>query len=309
MAGFSAADAAFTGFRVVWERPWAVLIWAVAQFAASLAINLFIAVSAGQAFAQMAQFGLQPPADQQKVMTLFREIAPTYVVVLIAVLVLAAVFFAAMNRAVMRPAESRFGYLRLAADELRQLGLFVILLLLAFGFYLAVLIVAAFVVGVLGALLGAGAQVGAGVMLAILLPVLACVFIFLGVRLSLASPLTFASGRINVFGSWAMTRRRFWPLFGTYLIAFALSLVVSALTLAIAVLAVAILGGGVQALGPAFQSDVSSVAAILTPSRLVYLAISAIGAALTAPITMCPPAAIYQSLTGGAPAAVSRAFD
>ena len=308
MAGFSAADAAFTGFRVVWERPWAVLIWAAVQFAASLAINLFIAVSAGQAFAQMSQMGLQPPADPQKVMALFRQIAPTYVAVLIAVLVLAAVFSAAMNRAVMRPAESRFGYLRLASDELRQLGLFVILILLAFGFYLAVLTVAAVVVGVLGALLGTGAQVGAGVLLAILLPVLACVFIFLGVRLSLASPLTFATGRVNVFGSWAMTRRRFWPLFGTYLIAFALSLVVSALTLAIAVLAVAILGGGIQALS-VFQSDLSTVAAVLTPWRLVYFAISAVGAALSAPITLCPPAAIYQALTGGAPAAVSRAFD
>ena len=144
------------------------------------------------------------------------------------------------------------------------------------------------------------------VMLAILLPTMACAFIFLGVRLSLASPLTFATGRITIRGSWTMTRHRFWPLFGTYLIAFALSLVVSALTLAIAVLAVAILGGGLQALGPAFQSDTSTVSAILTPARLVYLAISAIGAALTSPITMCPPAAIYQALSGGTPASDTR---
>ena len=309
MAGFSAADAAFTGFRIVWERPLAVVFWAVVQFVASLAINLFIAFSAGQAFGQMQQLGLQPPADPDKVMSLFRQIAPTYVAVLIAVLVLVAVFYAAMNRAVMRPAESRFGYLRLASDELRQLGLFAILILLVLGFYLVVLIATAFVVAVLSALLGASAQIGAGILLAILLPVLACVFIYVGVRLSLASPLTFASGRVSIRGSWTLTRNRFWPLFGTYLIAFALSLVVSALTLAIAVLAVAIIGGGVQALGPVVQSDVSSAPAILTPARLVYMAISAIGAALSAPITMCPPAAIYVSLTGGGPAAVSRAFE
>jgi hypothetical protein len=151
--------------------------------------------------------------------------------------------------------------------------------------------------------------VAAGVLVAILLPVLLCVFIYLGVRLSLASPITFASGRINVFGSWAMTRGRFWPLFGTYLIAFALGFVVTALTLGIAVLAVAILGGGVGALGPALQADLSTVAANLAPSRLLYLVISSIGAALSAPITICPPAAIYMALTGGAPASVSRTFD
>jgi hypothetical protein len=309
VAGFSAADAAFTGFRLVWERPWVVAIWAGLQFTASLALNLFIAISAGAAFSQLQQVGVQPPADPAKMMTLLREVAPTYVAVLIAVLVLAAVFYAAMNRAVMRPAESQFGYLRLASDELRQLGLFFCLILLAFAFYLAVLIVASLVAGVLAAALGAGAQMAVGVLLAVLLPVLLCAFIFLGVRLSLASPITFATGRINVFGSWAMTRGRFWPLFGTYLIAFALSLVVSALTLAIAVLAVAVLGGGLQALGSAFQADLGSVAAIVTPSRLVYLAISSIGAALSAPITMCPPPAIYLALTGAAPASVSRTFD
>lgn len=309
VAGFAAADAAFTGFRVVWERPWVVAVWAAVQFVASLAINLFIALSAGRAFGQMRQMGLQPPSDPNQVMTLFREVAPTYVAVLIAVLVLAAVFFAAMNRAVMRPNESRFAYLRLASDELRQLGLFVILMLLAFAFYLVVLLVAAIVVGLLAAFAGASDTGAVGILLAILLPVLACAFIFFGVRLSLASPLTFATGRLNVFGSWTLTRRRFWPLFGTYLIAFALSLVVSALTFVIAVLAVAILGGGLQALGPAFQSDLTTVAEIVTPSRLVYFAISAIGAALSAPITMCPPAAVYQALSGGAPANVSRTFD
>lgn len=309
MAGFSAADAAFTGFRVVWERPWAVAIWALVQFVVSLALNLFMAATAGQAFSQLTQVGSQPGADPAKMMALIQQVAPTSVIVLIVTLVLAAVFYAAMNRAVQRPAESRFGYLRLASDELRQLGLFVILLGLAFALYLVVALFVAIIVTILSAALGTGAEMGVGLMMAVLLPVLVCLFIFLGVRLSLASPLTFASGRIHVFGSWPMTRHRFWPLFGTYLIALALSFVVTVLTLAIAVMAVAILGGGLQALGPTFQADVSSVPALLTPARLLYLAIVSIGAALSSPITMCPPAAIYRSLAGAAPSTVSRAFE
>ena len=310
MAGFSAADAAFTGFRVVWERPWAVAIWAAVQFTASLGDALFVAASAGQAIRRMAALGI-PQVGDPRVVELVREVAPTYGAVLIAGLVLNAVFYAAMNRAVMRPAESWFGYVRLASDELRQLGLFAVLILLALGFYMVVLIVAATVIGVLGAMLGASAQTGAGVLLVVLQPAVICALIYFGVRLSLASPITFASGRVSVFGSWAMTRGRFWPLFGTYLIAIALGLVVFLLTKAIAVLAVAILGGGgQQALATAIGFNPTSIAEILSPPGAAYLLIVSIGAALSAPITICPPAAIYQSLTGAAaPASVSRAFD
>ena len=306
MAGFSAADAAFTGFRVVWERPLAVVIWAIVQFVASLAFNLFMAVSAGQTVAQMAQLGV-PQLGDPRAEALMREAAPTYVAVLIGQLVLAAVFYAAMNRAVIRPTESRFGYLQLASDELRQLGVLALLLALLLGFYLAVFVVSLVVVGVLMAVLGNAAAIA---LTAILIPVVICALIFFGVRLSLASPLTFATRRITVFRSWSMTRGRFWPLLGAYLIALALGLVVFALTAAIAVLAVAILGGGgQQAVASAVSFNPTSIAQILSPIGIVYMTIVSIGAALTSPITMCPPAAIYVALSGGAPAGVSRTFE
>jgi hypothetical protein len=309
VAGFAAADAAFTGFRVVWERPWAVAIWAGVRFVVALAVNLFVAYAAGPATAQLAQVSLASPADVQKMASLLQDAAPTQAAAFFVELVLTAVLYAAMNRAVLRPAESRFGYLRLASDELRQLGLFVILLLLLLGFEIAVLFVAAVIVAVLSVALGGAAAVGASIASAILIPVSIGIFFFFGVRLSLASPLTFASGRVNVFGSWAMTRGRFWPLFGTYLIAFALGFVVLLLTKAIAVLAVAILGGGgTQAITAAIVFNPTSVAEILAPSGLAYMVIVSIGSALAAPITMCPPVTIYQSLSATAPTA-RRAFD
>ena len=306
MAGFSAADAAFTGFRVVWERPWAVAIWAGLQFVANFALNVFMVASAGpllMRFSQLRASGATP--DPNTVFDLFRQFAPTYVVMLIGALVLTAVLYAAMNRAVMRPAESRFGYLRLASDELRQLGLLAALLALALGLYIALVIAAMLVAVLLGLALG---QAGAALAVAGLLGAVLVGFIYVGVRFSLASPMTFATGRINVFGSWRLTEGRFWPLFGTYLIAVALSIFVGVLTLAIAVGAVAIMGG-VSAIGAVLQPDTSSLAAAFTPARIVYMAIASIGSALAAPITMCPPAAIYQSLTGGGPGAVSKVFD
>jgi hypothetical protein len=307
VAEFSAADAAFTGFRIVWQRPWAVAIWAGVQFVFSLALQLFMVISAGPLLMKMTAMGATS-SDPGAMLDSLRQLAPTYVVILIAALVLSAVFYAAMNRAVMRPQESRFGYLRLAADELRQLGLLAALALVFFGVELVFVVVGAVVFAVLDLAFGGGG-IAVALGLALLLPALICGFVFVGVRFSLATPMTFATGKIDLFGSWRLTRGRFWPLLGTYFLALVLSLVVSALTFVIAALVVGIIGGGFSGIGAAMQSDLSSVQATLTPARLIYLAITSIGAALASPITMCPPAAIYRSLTGGGPGAVGKVFD
>jgi hypothetical protein len=306
VAGFSAADAAFTGFRIVWERPLAVVIWSALQFAVTVGYTLFVTVSAGPAFMQAAQASLQLNPDPAPMIARLQALAPTYAVLLFAFLVLYAVLYAAMNRAVLRPDQSRFGYLRLASDELRQLGLFALMSVLAVGLYVAVVVVAGVILALLGLVAG---DTGMLMALVVLAPLLIGVFIFVGVRFSLASPLTFERGRVDLFGSWRLTRGRFWALFGTYLLAAALSLVVVALTLAIAVFAVAIIGGGFGAIGDGAEPDLRSIATALTPPRLIYMAITAIGSALSLPITMTPPAAIYRALTGGAPASVSRAFE
>jgi hypothetical protein len=56
------------------------------------------------------------------------------------------------------------------------------------------------------------------------------------------------------------------------------------------------------------KSDPTSLAAALSPAQLTYLVISSIGAALSTPITACPPAAIYLALTGGQ-GALGKVFD
>jgi len=307
VAEFSASDAAFSGFRVVAQRPWAVGIWAVLQFVVSLAFNLFIAVSAGSAFGKLAQIGLQAPASQDPtaVFALVRQVAPTYLVILAGGLVMNAVLYAAMNRAVLRPQESRFGYLRLATDELRQLGLFAMVAALALAAYLAFALVAIVLIVVIAVVVGEAVAFALGI--ALLLPILFCAFIFCAVRLSLASPMTFMTRRIDLRAAWAMTKGRFWPLLGTYVIAFALSVVVVVLTFAISVAVVGIVGGGIGAVGSTLQSDLSTVAQIVTPTALAYLAISAIGQALIWPVTMTPPAAIYRVLTVAS--ATGRVFD
>ena len=308
MAGFSATDAALNGFRLVWERPKVLPWWAGLQFVFSLGLSAFTAVSAGPAFTKLAAMRLGPGADPTEVLGLFRQIAPTYVVLLAATLVLYAVLYAAMNRAVLRPNEDAFGYLRLSSDELRQLGLFALLVAIGFVVYIALVLVVAVLFTAAALATGGANSPGSALAVVVLIPAILAVFIFFFVRFSLASPLTFATHRIDLFGSWALTRGRFWPLLGTYVIAFALNLVVLLLTFAIAVAALTVAGGGVGALADLGRLDLSSLDAVLRPGRIAYLAVSAIGSALAWPVMLTPPAVIYRAIAAG-PGATGRVFE
>ena len=302
MAEFSAADAAFTGFRIVWERPWIVAIWGALQFVVQLALNVFIAYSAGPVFNKIGLLDFtQASQKSTETLDLFRQAAPTAAVIMIVLLVLNSAVYAAMNRAVFHPEQSRFGYLRLAADELRQLGLFVLYALLGFAIYLGLAVVMALLLMILG-LTTTGALA-----VIVLMPILLVIIVFVGVRFSLASPLTYATKRIDLFGSWELTKGRFWPLFSAYAIAFALRLVVSLLVFAIAALLTTLVGGSAaEALAP---NDTSSVAAVLASPRLVSLAVTSIGQTLGWPITISPPAAIYRQIAGPQAGPTSRVFD
>ena len=287
MARFSATDAALAGFRIVSERPRVLAIWAPVQFVLSLAITLFAAATAGPQLAQMMALAAQPTVNADRVAELSREFAPTGIVLIAYALITGAVINAAMNRAVLRTNEDRFGYLRLSSDELLQLAL---LALFAAVFYLALVLLVAFLAAILS--LGpAGAFVGL-----LALTAAACGLVFVAVRLSLASAMTFAAHRIRIAESWGMTQGRFWPLLGAYAIAFVLRFVVLGLTLAIAAAAAGIASKAGGGLGGPHQSQLLTVSDILTPAGLIDLVVTAFGQALAWPILVTPPAVIYRSL-------------
>jgi hypothetical protein len=306
VAEFSATDVAFTGFRVVRENPVALAIWAALQFAYALALDLFIAATAGGPFTAFGNFLASHPTPtkqaQATYMRLSLALAPTMLVVMFSFLVLIAVLSAAMNRAIAQPQARPLGYLRLAGDELRQLGLLGLMALLAVTVIMAVELVAAMVLSMAAMTGGADSLPLAGVAA---MGALLATLTFFGARLSLASPMTFATGRIALLTAWPLTRGRFWRLAGAYAIALALALVVLLLMNAIGLGALAALGGE-AAIKSATDTNYSSVAVVLTAPRLVAMAIHSIGWALIVPIVLCPPVAIYRALAGDGAA---RVFD
>ncbi|MGH6955802.1 MAG: hypothetical protein ACREEW_03970 [Caulobacteraceae bacterium] len=299
---FSAADAALTGFRICREHPKAVAIWVALQVVVSLAVKAYIAAVAAPVLNELYALRTHAaaPAELQR---LGYEGLTDYLPLAIVFLVLYAVQWAAMCRAVQRPAESRFGYLRLASDELKQFGLLVVLTAMLVALEIVVLAVASMAANLAGARRETGA-------LAIAIPLTLCALVFFGVRFSLASPLTFATGRIDLAGSWRLTQGRFWRLAWAYAMALALAVVVAILSRAIALVGLELVSMALGAHPAAHQSPTVSLAEAFAAPSLIYTVIAAAGGALTWPVVTSPPAAICRALGADAAATkVARAFE
>ncbi|HEX6866129.1 MAG TPA: hypothetical protein VF122_02750 [Caulobacteraceae bacterium] len=296
MTTFSPTDAALEGFRISREQPRVLLIWSAVNLVVSLVMAVALVSLFGPTLVELEAMGASGSNDPAEAMATLEKLAPLYALVLPIGLAMVAVMRAAVYRAVLRPSDSAYGYLRLGSDELRLVGLVLIYLVLAIGFIFALVLVAGLLAGGLAAALGAGfgALFGALIGLAAV-----CFIIFVAVRLSLAGPMTFAERRLRVFESWTLTRGHFWRLAGTYVLAVALALVVALLAMVIYMaLAAVAAGGDLSRVGQVFAPDMSSLGAYFTLGMILYLLFSAAVSAVWNAVVYAPPAFAYRDLSG-----------
>ena len=292
MAEFSAADAALEGFRLTREQPRTVAVWAGLMLAASLVSNGLAVTLAGEALGALGRGG---DAGPEATLENFRRLGPFYLVLLPLAILFSAAITAAIYRAVLRPSEGGPGHLRLGGDELRLAGATVLIGLLLALAVTFMLVLAGVVTGGLAAGAGAGAAVGGGLLVVLLV---LGVGVFLAVRLSLALPATFVERRIRVFESFRLTKGRFWPLLGAYVLAIILALVIFLLAMMIYFAVAALLAGGVTAASSVFSPDFESFGTLLSPAYVIYLLIAAVTSAVTTAITTAPAIAAYRDITG-----------
>jgi hypothetical protein len=299
MAEFSIQDAAFTGFRVVREHPRALAVWALYALFLSLVFGAIFVGLVGGDLTRLTAAQSGGARDPAKTLDAIGHLLPGYCALLVAGMVFNSILGAAMIRSVLRPAEDRLGFMRLGADEIRQMALAALTFLVFVGAYIALLLV----VFILGAVVGVAGKGAAGLVLFVGVIVVIGALVFLGVRLSLAPAQTFETRRINLFGSWSLTQGRFWPLFGTYLLAAAMIAIVYLLGFLVIFALVVVMNGG-NPLASMIQPDMTSLAAYFTPARLVQAVLTAGVSALVWPVALTPPAAVYRRLSvSGAAAA------
>jgi len=250
MSRFSPSEAALEGFRLTRERPGTILGWAGIYFAGMMLIAGLMMVSLGPAFIEIARKGRFESDDIESVAGMLAQSWPAFLLVLILVVTLMSVITGGIYRLILRPEERGFLHLRLGRDELRL----TIVNLLLFGFGL--------ICFTAGLVITAAAQ-GVPLLGALLATAFFALTLWVGVRLSLVTPLTFEQGRINIRDGWEITRGRFWPLFGMIVMAVIFYVIVWLLMSIISFAIVAVAGGG-QAVESGSLNPVALIAGLAT---------------------------------------------
>lgn len=192
------------GFGLIRAQPGLVAIWGALYLAATMLGFLFL-------MPMMKAMAVTPP--NPAAMRPMMGMIWLYDLVLLVVL---AMIFAAIFRAVIAPDRRGFAYLRLSMDEVRLVGLAFLLWIAAVVAMIVASLLIVLLTAVVGYVIGArGAAVALGIVLFVALGGAA---IWAEVRLSIAFPLTLMRGRITIGEAWRLTAGRFWTLFGAYLV-------------------------------------------------------------------------------------------
>jgi hypothetical protein len=292
MTVFSATDAAFEGFRVTWEKPRTLLIWAGFFLVVNLLMPLALfGLGLNTRLAELEAASANPSNDPSAALESFLALAPLYAVLLPVGLVVQAVIAAAVFRLVLDPEDSRRHPVQFGREEARLIALSLIYTLLFILAVVAVVMVGGIAAGLFG-LAGAGPLFGGlfGFGLSGLL-------VYVAVRMSLGPVITFSEDRLAIFDSWRMTQGLFWPMFGTYLLAIIAILIFYLLSMVLVAALGAILSGGdVAAVGKVMTPDMSSLKAYFSPGQILMILFSAFMSAIYNAVMSAPAAVIYRGI-------------
>jgi len=281
MNQFSASDAALEGFRLTRERPGTVLAWSGLYFIGIVIIALVMMASLDPHFIELAKQGQLLTRDPEEIGSMLANSLPAFSLVVVLTVVLFSVVMAGIYRLVLRPEEHGFAHLRFGRDEVRL----TILNLLMFGIGMAFL---TFGFAVTALAESASPVAGGAVAVAIL-----AVTIWLGVRLSLATPMSFATHRIAIAAAWRLSRGRFRALLGMIVLAIIFYLIVWVL--------VTVIGFGIIALAGGQQAVQQPNDPLAFIGFLAILAIQLLLPILQVIMVYSPLAVAYQQIRDDAP--------
>jgi hypothetical protein len=292
MSDLSTTETAFEGLRLTRERPRTVLWWWAAYIAASL-IQFFIAIqspflrlndqlTALQGQSEALQRNASDPAAAQQFLT-----GPMLLFAIL-VLLIQMVLSTAVLRAVLRPADRTAGYLRFGMDELRQLGLAMIVLFSMLVYAFVVSLASSLVIAVLSGL--SGGAIPASALGAVAVAVIWIAFLY-------PPAMTLADGRISFLRAWALTKNRFWTLLGAYAVTLAIAATISICGFMILYVITHLV---FRDFGPSSPLTMQS---LVSPAHVILIVGNGLLGALVGAVATAPIASAFRQITGrvGAP--------
>jgi len=273
-----------------------VLCWGLVMLIGNgLAMYAFMQI-AGDSLAQMQAMATHPTSDPAQLMAVYQRVLPGYAVLIPVTAFINAIISCAIFRVSVRDEAPGFGGILFGADELRQIGVIILWWLAYIGLTLACGLIIGLLVAVMGIASSTFIAIG---MIVGMIVAFAVIAIFI-LRLSLCGVQTFDKKKINLFGSWALTKPKWGTLLGGYLIAVVMALLVYGLCMAIFAFIIAVVNGGsVAALSPLSGPQAMGADLFSTPVGLAYVVVFyGIVQPLMIAITVGATAAAYKQLTG-----------
>ncbi len=287
-------DFAFEGFRIIRERPKLIAFWGAITLFGYGVMSLILVYMAGPAVAQAFAMFQSGKIDPTTLNVLNLQIAPAVLLCAPVYILMSSVLVCAVCRASFGETDDRLGFLAFGWQEIRIMAVRALSLIILFG----VLAGIPALVGVIGLVVTAGnAQAAAGIQALGFIAAIG-VTLWLGIRLSLNGVQSFDLKRFDLFGSYSLTRDRFWSLFTGYAVAFALAQIVAFLCDKI-IEAIQVLTLGLNVTGEVRMPDITSVDSFLTPASVIAAVLTfAFVMPLGITIELAAPAAAYRTLRG-----------
>ncbi len=213
MASFSVSDAAGAGFQLIGRKPLSVFVWGL--FAIVVGVLPFLAIM-GSAMGPMIELARQArlhpetPPDAALMGPAYGHMMFVNPLMQLLSLAVRTMLAAAVFRAVLEPKNNAFAYLRLGMQEVWMVLVSIVeAILIGIGLVFAIL--AAVAIDVI--LFKMMDQPFAAILAVVLGLLIAFGFIWVVLRLSMATPMSFAERNFRLFESWAFTRGQAGNLF------------------------------------------------------------------------------------------------
>jgi len=285
-------DFAFEGFRIIRERPKLIAFWGAITLFGYGVMSLIMVYMAGPALAQALSMIRSGKMDPATLGALNLQITPAILFCAPVYILMSSVLACAVCRAAFGETDDRLGFLAFGRQELRIIAVRALSLVILFGTMAGLSALAS----VLALLIPAGSTAAAAGIQSLGFILSIGVTLWLGIRLSLNGAQSFDLKRFDLFGSFNLTRERFWSLFTGYAVAFALAQVVAFLCDKI-IEAIQVLALGLNVTGEIRMPDMTSVDSFLTPSALIATVLTfAFVMPLGISIELAAPAAAYLGL-------------